>query len=405
MRVLSRANPPLRLAVGLARGFLLVASSEAELGRLAPYAWRTMPTLPAPASPAAVVASLEHEALAAHATSAWEHARAFLSERDREQRARHGGRAPDFGDPKAIVDAADVVVKRRAAFLAGAREASFTLEASNDSLVADLEIAPGDDAGPLSALSPGDVRPLAEAPADAVLSLLVRDPIAVRADDAVEIAATLAHALGSRESEEDSRAIGSAIDAWAKGRGDWLEVSLTASQARAARLTSPGGVAAAQALRSLVELGGRPVFAEPIHTVWGLGPPAIAAARVDGLTQASIATFGGSSSFQLAWAVREDQLVAVAGDHAARRLAEEASSPSGHLGDDPRVARALSAIGNDAALVLLAEPLGLDATRPASEVTRAPALLAWGRRNGSAWLHAEAADVLLREVVRLQSGL
>ncbi len=73
--------------------------------------------------------------------------------------------------------------------------------------------------------------------------------------------------------------------------------------------------------------------------------------------------------------------------------------------DDARVARALSAVGANATFVLLAMPLRLDAAKADTDASRAPAVLAWGRRDADAWLRVDVADELLREILRIRSGL
>jgi hypothetical protein len=409
MRVLTRTGHPMPVSVALAQGWLVVARTDADLARLGPYAWRTMPTLPAPAGTASVVAVLAQKALASRAGAQWDQAREWLAARDREERQRHGGRAPDFGDPQAILDAVDVVVKRRVALLAGARSATLEIEAGDDDVRADLRLeadadaGAGDDGGLTASMAPGDARPLGELPGDAVLALMVRDRPEARADDARELEAALARALGARAHADDNRAVAAAVDAWAAGRGDWLAASLAWAPSRAVTLRSAGGDGAARALRGLLELAGRPVFAAPLHDAFGSAAPTFATARVEGLPGASLATFGGKSTPGVAWGVRGDQLFAAAGEHADRRLAAQLTAP--HLADDPRVSQALTALGSDASLVLLAEPLRLDPSRAASEAARSPAVIAWGRQGGGAWLRVDVGDDLLREVVRLQAGL
>ena len=406
MRALTRLDRPLPVAMALADDgkitYLVVARSDANLARLGPYAYRSMPVLPRPAETASVVAQLTPAALAAYASSSWNDARTWLADRDAEQRAKHGGRPPDFGDPQAILEAVDGVVKRRLGLLADAKTATVEIEAGDGDVSADLRLEPRDgDAA--AAITPGDTRPLADVPADAVLALQVRDSADARADDARELEAAIGKALGSRAHADDDRAIASALDAWSAARGDWLTASLAWGPATAVVVRSPGGEAAVRALRGLIDLGGRPVFASPLHATFALGAPSVAAAKVDGLTEAFLAAFGSKSPLGVAWGAADDRLVAVAAEHADKRLASLASSP--RLGDDPRVARALSALGSDASFVVLAEPLRIDASRAASDAAHSPALLAWGRRDGKAWLRLDVGDELLREGVRLQAGL
>lgn len=413
MRALTRLDHPLPVAMALAddgtKTYLVVARSDADLARLGPYAYRSMPVLPQPVETAAVVAQLTPAALAAYASSSWNGARTWLADRDAEQRAKHGGRAPDFGDPQAILDAVGVVVKRRLGLLADAKTATVEIEAGDGDVSAELRLEPAegdaaDGSGAMvAAITPGDTRPLADVPADAVLAVLVRDAAAARADDARELEAAIGKALGSRAHADDEHGIASALDAWSAARGDWLTASLAWGPATAVVVRSPGGEAAVRALRGLMELGGRPVFASPLHATFGLAAPSVAAAKVDGLTDASLATFGSKSPLGVAWGAADERLVAVASEHANQRLASLASSP--RLGDDPRVARALSALGSDASFVVLAEPLRIDASRAASDAAHSPALVAWGRRDGKAWLRLDVGDELLREGVRLQAGL
>jgi hypothetical protein len=413
LRVLTRLDHPLPAAVALAdsgtQGYLVVARSDTDLARLGPYAYRSMPVLPQPAQTASVVAQLTPGALAAYASSSWSDARTWLADRDAEQRAKHGGRAPDFGDPQAILDAVDVVVKRRLGLLGGAKTATVEVEAGDGDVSAELRLEPqpGDtdagDAASVAVITPGDARPLSDVPADAVLAVLVRDSATARADDAHDLEGAIGKALGSRTRADDEHAIATALDAWSAGRGDWLTASLAWGPATALVVRSPGGDAAARAFRGLIDLGGRPVFAGPLHATFELGTPSVSAAKLDGLTGASLATFGSKSPLGVSWAVRDGQLLAVAAEHADQRLATLSSKP--HLGDDPRVARALAALGSDASFAVLAEPLRLDASRAASDAAHSPALFAWGRKDGKAWLRLDVGDELLREGVRLQSGL
>jgi hypothetical protein len=102
--------------------------------------------------------------------------------------------------------------------------------------------------------------------------------------------------------------------------------------------------------------------------------------------------------------MHDSDLLVAAGEHAAKLLGSEAA-PAVHLGDDPRAAAALAALGNDATFTLLTEPLRLDVTRGASHEAAAALVFAWGRRGGDAWAHLHIADELLRELVRMKAGL
>lgn len=423
MRVLARKDRPLEVAAALAHGWLLLADDEPDLERLGPYAYRTMPTLPAPSSPASLVLSAPSGALAGpllrRLGSQWAEARASLLARDAEARARHGGRAPDFADPRAIVDALDAAVQRRISFFAHALAARLELDAGDDDVHADVFVtpAPGDASdGVRDATRPGDTRPLAAAPGDALLALLARDDPASRAADAGDLAAALGHALGPRLGDDDARAMRTALADWARGRGDWVAAGVSWGDAHAGWLRTPAADAdaATRAVREVVELARRRPIADPLATWLHLLPPSLAAADVPSLGKATLATFAaapGSAGaagaqhaaepFGIAWTVHEGDLLVAAGDGAPARLSSEAAPPR-RLGDDPRTARALAALGDDATFTLLAQPLRLDPAR--ADAASAPAVVAWGRRDGAVWAHVDLADVLLRELVRLGAG-
>jgi hypothetical protein len=94
----------------------------------------------------------------------------------------------------------------------------------------------------------------------------------------------------------------------------------------------------------------------------------------------------------------------VAAGFAAAPLLTAAAAPAHVVGDDPRAANALAALGADASVAVYAQPLRLDAVR-AADGASAPAVAGWGRKGGDAWLRVELADALVREAVRLRGGM
>jgi hypothetical protein len=105
--------------IGLsANGYILVARRSEDLLKLAPYATRTLPKKPLPTS-GAVVLDVPRAALGSvmkpRLDDLWTTAKGFLLSEDEAMRRRHGGRAPDYGDPKAIVGAVDTWVSKRIA--------------------------------------------------------------------------------------------------------------------------------------------------------------------------------------------------------------------------------------------------------------------------------------------------
>jgi hypothetical protein len=427
VRVLDRKDSPQGApgpAAGLAQGYFLLADDEEDLMHLGRYAYRTMPGEPAPRGDAAVVAVAPQAALAGplggRLASRWAEARAWLLARDQEQRARHGGRAPDFGDVEPILAAVDAVAKRRIDLVAGAKEARIDLDASEDEVHVELLLTPGaDDAGALAlGMHPGDAKPLADAPADALAAILLRDDAPARAADARDLAGAVQGALGSRLPERDARALGAGLDDWARGRGDWLTAALSWGSPAGDGGVRPSRVivrapaadadAAARGVRELVELARSPALKEPLATLLHVGPPALSTSDAPGGGKATLASFaplgaqagGAATKLGLAWTVLGGEVVVAGGSASPELLAP----PSGRLGDDPRAARALSAVGANATFALVAQPLRLDPARGAAAGS-APLVLAWGRADAAVWARIEIADPLLAQAVGLRGGL
>jgi hypothetical protein len=424
MRVLGGDAGARPQPMALVGQWLVVASSEAELARLGPYAYRTMPTKVAPGA-APVVASVPGAVLAgvvsAQLSAKWEALRSWLVARDDEERAAHGGRPPDFGDPRAILDAADAVVRRRIALLAQGSAARVELATDDGDVRADVLLTPGaGDAGSagLAALRPGEAKPLAEVPADAIVAILSRDDAESRTDDAREIEAALDRAFGSRARPDDTAAVHAAIDDWARARGEWITAALswgTAESARGLWLCTPAasGDGASRAVRELVDLSHRHALGDLLSGKLHVAPSVVAPADVPAVPKASLATFAvtgvdkrarSSPPIGVAWGLHDGDLLVAAGGAATGLLAVQAA-PARRLGDDPRTARVIKSLGADVVFAAIAQPLRFDPLRGAGDAGLAPAVLAWGRRGSDAWLRVELGGTLIRELVRLKAGL
>jgi hypothetical protein len=423
MRVLGLDGGTVPQSVALAGKWLLVATSEQELTRLGPYAYRTMPTKAAPGS-APIEASVPAAALAgvvsAQLTTRWEALRSWLAARDDEQRAAHGGRAPDFGDPRALLDAANAVVTRRMALVTTASSARIDVEMDEGDVRADVLVTPGTDeagAGGVAAMQVGAANALAEVPADAIVAILSRDDATRRADDAREIEVAMDRALGSRARPEDTAAVHAALDGWARARGDWVTTSLAWANADGARglwLRTPAasGDNSLRSVRELVDLTHRHAFEALLSGALHAAPSVVAGTDVPSVSRASLATFAMSGQDKhshaaplgVAWGLHEGDLLVAAGGAPTAMLAAEAS-PAKHLGDDPRTAHVVESLGADVAFALIARPLRFDPVRSGGDAGLAPAVLAWGRRGTDAWLRVELGGALLRELLRLKAGL
>jgi predicted transcriptional regulator len=433
MKVLSAHEVPLAVTVALAvgaRSWLVLASSEADLARLGPYAIRTMPTKAGPAGSAAIVADVPQSALAGPFArwlrTRWAEGRAWLDAKDQEQRAQHDGRAPDFGDPQPLVRALDDAVERRVALLAQAQSARVTVDTGEDDVHAEVTIEPGSDTASRSevaSMAPGDARPLASAPGDAILAMMVRDDPKERDAEAAALQMTIDRVLADRLHEDDSRAVHAAIADWMHARGDWWTAAVAWGASDASRglwLTTPAASAGASssAIHELVELSQRRVLRDLLASSFHLLPAAVTRVDAPPLRNVSLATFperragsipASSAGLGVAWGVLQDrvpgELLLAAGPAARELLSTQAAGP-GRLGDDPRSARAFAALGDRVTFALYAQPLRLDAARGGPSATgSAPVVVAWGRDGSEVWARVEVADALLQALVRLRGDL
>jgi hypothetical protein len=425
LRIVSRVGGPLPAAVALVPGdrWLLVARDETALLALGPYAYRTMPTKPPPVSSAFAVAVAPQSALSGPITasllSRWLAAKGSLAASDDQDRSTHGGRAPDFADPRAILDAVDGAIRGHIALLSQAQTARLEVDVAEDRVRADLAVVPAEGQAAarslVDSMHPGDALPLARAPSGAVLAVLLRDDAAARAASAHDLAAVLSHVFGDRLKREDERAMQSALDDWARGRGDWVMAALPWGERRGMLVRTPAAErdVALRAVREILGVSQRPPVGDLITKALAIGPASIGSADVPSFGKATLATFAtatlGSRAgepkappFGVAWGVREGDMFLAAGEDASRLLATE-SSPSEPLGNDPLVAHALADLGSDAVFAAVAQPLRLHPARvPGGS---APAVVAFGKRGGDVWARVEVSDTLLRELVRSAAGL
>lgn len=407
------------LSVGAALapgGFFVVARNEADLARLGPYLTRSVPTKAhAPTNDGSLLVEVPKSALSgvvrARLAAAWSSFRAEKEKQDEDLRQAHGGRAPDFADPRAILATVDAVVNDRLALLGDLEGARVVVAAGEDDLRATVSLAPSPGDGPaarsLEAMQVGDALPMLEAPADAPLLALARSAPDGRAADAELVSDAVAKALGPRLSAADGKRLRGALDDIERGRGDWLVAGLSARRpAGAAYLRAPAADAdtLARGIKEALELESLPAFKGPLAAFLHAKDPTFAQADAGAAGRADVATFAYEGGKTLvAWGVRDGVLTACAGDDAPAKLSS-IGAPEHKLASDERVAGALRGFASDVTLAVVARPLGFDEGRVAA-AAEAPFLLGWGRRGAAFWLRVEASDLLAREAVRRASGL
>ncbi len=385
LRVLSRANPPLPVAVALAPGWLLVAGEGEDLARLGPYVYRALPedvALAPAARPRGLLALAPHagRALAPRLEALWGAATAWLLARARDARAEHGGRGPDFGSPEALVGVVDAPVRRRIAAMAGAHEVRVAIDAGDDDVAFDVGARYPEDPSP--AAIAGDLGPLAAAPAEAVAVGMAWEDEGERVASARALADGLRSVLGARAGEDEPRAIAAALDDWAHARGDWMSVAVLAGSGLVVR-TPAASQGASKTVGEVLALSRGPGMRGLLQGALRAGPAAFPSPEVATFPRVS----AGLEPLSVRWKAGEDLVLTAAQGRPALAPSGETTA---RLGDDPRVARALGAVGEAPSFAALVRPPG-----------GAPSVLVWGGLGAQRWARIDLSDELLAQALRL----
>jgi hypothetical protein len=445
---------PAPVSVGLSpNGYLLLARRSEDLARLAPYVTRTLPQRPLPTA-GAIVLDVPRSALASvikpKLDELWATAKTFLLAADDRMRRDHGGRAPDFGDPKAIVGAVDGWVTRHIAIVSDLERMRLAFDVVDDGVSLVTTMTPAAPSGPAStwteAMTIGDVAPLRTLPASAAAALMTRDGEEARAEQARALEKVLAASLGSRLAEPDAKKLHDVLDDATKARGEVLTTSLAWDEPQGLSLRGPvrDEGATTRALRAASELvkvapfkeilrvRGVTLSSEDVPTVGQASlvtvarEPSREGARKTPSRRPSMPSSSGTASapsgatwgtdagaapppprpkkdeLGLAWIIEGGVLSLATGDTPLATL-QAAVRPDRTLADEPTIARALAALGVTSSTVLVVQPLRFDPTR--AHLPAAPLVIALGRKDKDATLRIEVANGVLREILRRQMGL
>jgi len=379
-------------------GYLILAQNDAALERLGPYAYRTLPTKSAPSSGALVVevpGSALKGPVRARLSSMWDAARADLSRKDDAVRAQHGGRAPDFGDPREILATLDSAVQERLAFVGDLDAARVVADADDAMVHADVTLTPSSGEGPahvaLAAMRPGDALPLL-GDADSPLALVFRDDEAGRAKAAAWAETAVAKALGERLAVPERKRLHAALEGWAKVRGEWTTVGLIGTTGLYARAPVTSAVAAEDAIKDAVTISGATPFKQGLR----VRDVKVSAGSAT-VSYGEPSPRGQEKKVELTWSVKDGVFSLLLQGVAGKGPAGKA------LGDDLNVAGPVRALGANVTFAAVVQPLKVDLAKAA--MPAAPLVVGWGKRGNQGWLHADVSDVLVRELLRSKMGL
>lgn len=408
------AHPALAIA---GAGYLVVASTPADLATLGAYAARTLPGKPPPTS------ALELRA-------------------DPAALGRAGKNAPDFAAKVTGILAASARELLPREVDAAAFAACFTpgirdmVAAAGDLAEARLDADPGEgqvdtvavfvpkpgDSGArrrLTAMHPAAASPLLDAPADATAALFWSDTAQLRAEDASTLGPCLGAALGPILGTGGGPKLAELLAAWARGRGDWETASFLAIPSVAGlvvRAPVADAASASGSIRGFAELASQPSVADAVRRLLPLRAGAVEPVEVPRVGKASVVMFPGQAQVfhgpgaaptaapdlappGLAWAVDAKEADLGLGLSPQELLAQ--SRPTASYRSHASVERTVGALGADASFVAILAPPGCcKGTAPAA----APLTFAWGRRAGNGRATLTLGDQLLGQILARLTG-
>ena len=419
--------------------YLVVGRNKDVVERCAPFVTRTLPTRPVPTEDVAVTASQGALAgpIATRVTQFW---RSWKKDRETDDialRVKHGGSAPDFGDPAEALADMDAKAARFLAILGDFEEARLGITINADQpdaaeryrAVATLKPrSTGPAADEMKTMTVAGLGPLLELPAQAGVAFLSRDNSAARESAATAQVEALAKVFGGRLAPNDKAKIENTFRAFAKGRGDWLTGAILAGPPRSALVRGAVSDPAAidQSAFAMLDLLSVRAIAEPIAN-W------IGDLKLSGFDTARSAAEGQlrtvhvvrrlpkvklprdkpekameNDAFDIAWTVGKDAFVGAAGQHAKETLAAlEKPEEMATLARTVHLKNAATRLGPTIAVALVVNLARLGATS-ATRGEDSTLLLAYGKDpqpGGKAFIELEAPSGLVMSYAAAASTL
>lgn len=420
-----RTRPDGDVTLGLTPGgWLLVASSGAALEALGPYAAVTLAARPPPAHAAMVTIpdGAFAESLGPRLDAAWTEARRGLLERDAKLRAEHGGREPDFGDPKAIVAAADAAIAPRIALAREVGKATLTLDVGEEDATLEARFTPRDPRGGLAAHVermkplPPDAVGLLPARALVAFAHRVQDADADAGAESSPAALALLDVVGARLSDAHRKQLRGLVEDERRAGLDVVAGAASATEPRAAFVY--GRAADPAALMRAFDAAGEVAAASPFKEMLHLASASSRTEDVEGLGKASVTTFtrapaaaarrrpardaGAPPAETLAIAriATAEAVLVGAGDDGIGAL-RWGRAPEHALATSAPVTRLLRG-AREASTVVVAQPLLVDPGRAPADA--APLTVVLGRADGGPRVEVALTFALLREASRYLLG-
>jgi hypothetical protein len=417
------------VALGVLGNYLVAARHGTDITKVGPYAVRTLTKREPPKTP--LLVTLRKRALSgplsAEIVALWKAKKSELERQDQQNREKHGGRAPDFGDPAAAIGGIDAAVEGFTRALGSASGARLLATPLADRLELRTEVdaeKTGELADLISSMVVGDARPLLAMPTGTAVGVLTRTTAATRAASAKSMAEGIAGLFADRLPSGDRDKLQHALSDLAAGRGDWESYGLLLSGGRGglvyrAGLSDPKSFAAGA--KALFGSLGLKAFSEPLRQFVGDVSVKQSTANVPGISgnvqravivvkpsgiRAQLDKSGKagaeSQTVEALWWLDSDKAYGALSFDAVPllgKLVQSGSDPKATQASDARVSAALARV-KDASFVVLVEPLALDTRQSASLAPNSPVVTSFGKSGKSAYVAVDADKVALESLLK-----
>lgn len=408
-------------------GYLIVTRRAGDLARHGHYVTRTLPSRPLPPRSAGVIA-LPRKALASaikpKLESLWKEAKSFLVAQDARLRAERG-RAPDFGDPGAIIAHLDGLFTQQIAITGDLDEVRVSFDVTDDALLLDASLVPPSEPGParvwIDRMKVGDAASILALPSTAAVALSIRDGESARADQGKALEQAILASFGPRLKEPTK--VREIVDAASAARDETLAFAYGLDDPPGLVVRAPlrDGASFDRAIRGAFDLAKTDPFRELLRVrdatssneeVAGVGSvSSLVLLREPKLTDgkptrrdAGAGPEHGQRAAEtsgVVWAIDRNTLLLAAGSE-PKVTYKSVAKPDRALGGEPSLKRFVETIGNGASTVFVGQPLRFDPKR--ANLPPAPFALSIGKRGAEGVVHVDIADGLLRELARMQMG-
>jgi hypothetical protein len=416
-----------QVAMGVLGNYLLIALNAVDLAAVGPYVARTLPSRPAPREDVAIEvpeAALSGPVLA-EAQRSWDNTRKGLDQ---------------LGAPVLLPVAS--TVEMLLGVLADSKQARFTLDLADTAVHGRMTMTPKPGGGAatkaIDEMAVGDLAPILDLPASALMGMLWREPAAVRAASIPKQADALAARLGPDAKPEDKEAIVAALRAEDEARGDWvaLGVSLEAigpnAMVRAPLVDEAKMSKALKQILALAKLASvkaqlkesgldvttskavienLPGDVQRVRLERILAKDAKSAAKdpksplLDKGKAESHAVDGTPTSIDLLYLVSSNTLFGAAGYDPKEALRSLVKAPGdASFGSNAAIKAAIAPLGADASFALVVDPLRILAVRAGKSAPpeAAPVVVALGKTQqpSTMWGRLDVAAIVVQELIK-----